>query len=86
MTALPDPSDLAPSQDPAAYGRRRMFSVGFWAMISLCLLCILAGAAVVGFAPMLTGAAPPAAKLATPSSAGAPTETTAQTQTAQAPS
>ncbi len=77
MTALPDPSDLAPSQDPAAYGRRRMFSVGFWAMMALCVLCILAGAAVVKFAPMFVGAEPaaPVRTTSTPSSALAPTET-----------
>ena len=74
MTALPDPSDLAPGRDPAAYGRRRLFSVGFWAMMALCLLCVLAGAALVKFAPMFAGPAPhvsakPAATTAPPSPA-----------------
>ncbi len=68
MTALPDPSDLAPSRDPAAYGRRRLFSVGFWAMMALCLLCVLAGAALVKFAPMFAPAPPHAA--ATPAPPG----------------
>ncbi|HWA62556.1 MAG TPA: hypothetical protein VG939_14330, partial [Caulobacteraceae bacterium] len=54
MTALPDPSDdLAPSRDPADYGRRRMFSNAFWAMMVLCLLCVLGGVAVVVLAPRL---------------------------------
>ncbi|HZZ34616.1 MAG TPA: hypothetical protein VFE03_02745 [Caulobacteraceae bacterium] len=53
MTALPDPSELAPSRDPADYGRSRLFTTAFWAMISLCILCVLAGAAVVKFAPMI---------------------------------
>ena len=51
MTALPDPAELAPSRDPAAYGRRRVMSPSFWAMISLCVLCILAGMAIVSFGP-----------------------------------
>ena len=70
MTALPDPSDLAPSRDPAAYGRRRLFSVGFWAMMALCLSCVLAGAALVKFAPMFAAPAPHAP--ATPAAAAAP--------------
>lgn len=51
MTALPDPADLAPSRDPADYGRRSLFSASFWAMIALCVLCVLAGAAVVYMHP-----------------------------------
>ena len=51
MTALPDPADLAPSRDPADYGRRGLFSVSFWAMMALCVLCVLAGAAVVYLRP-----------------------------------
>ena len=71
MTALPDPSDLAPSRDPAAYARRRLFSVGFWAMMALCLGCVLAGAALVKFAPMFAGPPPHAA--ATPAAVVAAT-------------
>jgi nitrate reductase NapE component len=34
---------------------RRRVSVAVWAMMALCLLCVLAGAAVVAFGPMFTG-------------------------------
>ncbi|MHB8530152.1 MAG: COG4223 family protein [Caulobacteraceae bacterium] len=63
MSALPDPAELAPSRDPAAYGRRRLLSPTFWAMMSLSVLCVLAGVAIVSFAPRLfrTSAPAPAA-------------------------
>ncbi len=67
MTALPDPSELAPSRDPADYGRTRLFSTAFWAMISLCVLCVLAGAAVVKFAPELWKKPPARAPVSTAS-------------------
>ncbi|HEY5107725.1 MAG TPA: hypothetical protein VII73_13310 [Caulobacteraceae bacterium] len=51
MTALPDPAELAPSRDAAEYGRRGLMSSGYWAMISFCVLCILAGMAIVRFGP-----------------------------------
>ncbi len=51
MSALPDPAELAPSRDPAAYGRARILSPTFWAMMSLCVLCVLAGVAIVSYAP-----------------------------------
>jgi hypothetical protein len=47
MSAAPDPAELAPSRDPAAYGRRRLFTSGFFGWIILCLIC-LAGGAVIG--------------------------------------
>jgi hypothetical protein len=47
------PPDLTPGRAPPQ--GRRLFSVGFWAMMALCLLCVLAGAAVVAFGPMFTG-------------------------------
>ncbi len=53
MSALPDPAELAPSRDPAVYGRARVLSPTFWAMMGLCVLCILAGMAIVSFAPRL---------------------------------
>ncbi|MFI4936623.1 MAG: COG4223 family protein [Caulobacterales bacterium] len=46
MSAAPDPVELAPSRDPAAYGRRPLFTATFFAWVSLCLLCIVAGVAV----------------------------------------
>jgi len=78
MTDPLDLPDLAPGRAPPE--RRRLFSVGFWAMMALCLLCVLAGAAVVAFGPMFTGrgapSAPPApaqpAATSTTSSAAAP--------------
>jgi hypothetical protein len=73
MTALPDPAELAPSRDPAAYGRRRVLSPGFWAMISLCVLCIMAGMAIVTFAPRLLRAHPVAPQTVTqPAALAAP--------------
>jgi len=84
MTALPDPAELAPTRDPAAYGGRRVLSPGFWAMISLCVLCIMAGMAIVTFAPRIfharrvaspsltSPAAPPAPEGAFPTTAQAP--------------
>ncbi|MEP6967313.1 MAG: hypothetical protein ABI906_04475 [Pseudomonadota bacterium] len=56
MTALPDPAELAPTRDPAAYRRRPLLSRGFWAMIVLGALCLLAAIAVVSLGPRLAGA------------------------------
>lgn len=57
MSALPDPVELAPSRDPAAYGRRPLFTVTFFAWTSLCLLCLFAGWAVARFGVQLSPAA-----------------------------
>jgi hypothetical protein len=57
MSAAPDPADLAPSRDLAAYGKRPLFTAGFFAWISLCVICVVAGAAAGRFGVML---APPA--------------------------
>ncbi|MDO8297329.1 MAG: hypothetical protein Q7T19_12920 [Caulobacter sp.] len=64
MTAAPDPADLTPPTDPAVYGRPRRFGLAFWAVIALCVLSIMVGAAVTRFAPRLWNKAaetPPAA-------------------------
>ncbi|HEY5070920.1 MAG TPA: hypothetical protein VII63_02710 [Caulobacteraceae bacterium] len=58
MTALPDPAELAPSRDPAAYRRRRILSPSFWAMMSLAVLSVLAGVAIMSFGPRLFRARP----------------------------
>jgi hypothetical protein len=74
MTALPDPAELAPTRDPAAYGRRRVLSAGYWAMISLCVLCILAGMAIVSFAPRIFRSRPSDVRDLTPAAAPAAAE------------
>jgi hypothetical protein len=57
MTAAPDPAEITPPIDPAAYGRPRRFGVAFWAVTALCILSLAAGAAVTRFAPMIWGKA-----------------------------
>ncbi|MEO7025935.1 MAG: hypothetical protein ABI056_00100, partial [Caulobacteraceae bacterium] len=50
MTTLPDPSEIAPSRDPGAYGARRGFGLLFWLAMGFALLCLVAAAAVaIGF-------------------------------------
>lgn len=69
MTAAPDPAEITPPIDPAAYGRPRRFGVAFWAVIALCVLSVVAGAAVTKYAPQIWGKdaqAPVAAGAATP--------------------
>jgi hypothetical protein len=55
MSVAPDPAELAPSRDPAAYGRRRLFTPGFLGWILLCVICIAGGAALgrFGWAPQV---------------------------------
>jgi len=53
MTALPDTAELAPTRDAAAYGGRRLMSAGFWAMMGVCVVCLLAAAGVVFLGPRL---------------------------------
>ncbi len=50
MSAAPDPAELAPSRDPAAYGKRRLFTGAFVGWIILCLICLGGGAAIGRFA------------------------------------
>jgi len=70
MTVAPDPSEITPPTNPAVYGRPRTFGVAFWAVVALCVLSLVAGAAVTRFAPRLWGkagdapAASPAAAVA----------------------
>ncbi|HEY1425792.1 MAG TPA: mitofilin family membrane protein [Caulobacteraceae bacterium] len=63
MSAAPNPAELAPSRDPAAYGKRRLFTSGFIGWIVLCLICLVGGAAIGRFALAPAGPAgqPPAA-------------------------
>ena len=44
MSAAPDPAELAPSRDPAAYGRRRLFTGGLLRLDLLCLICLASAA------------------------------------------
>ena len=68
----PDPAELAPSRDPAAYGRRPLFTGVFFAWISLCLVCVLAGAAIARFAlPPEFGRKAEPARVETPKTAPA---------------
>jgi hypothetical protein len=61
MSASPDPAELAPSRDPAAYGRRRLFTGGFAGWLILCVICLVGGAAIGRFVlPMPETPAPPA--------------------------
>jgi len=50
MSAAPDPAELAPSRDPAAYGRRRLFTGAFFGWVVLCVICLVGGAAIGRFA------------------------------------
>jgi hypothetical protein len=49
MSAAPDPAELAPSRDPAAYGKRPLFTSAFLVWIALCAACLVAGAAIGRF-------------------------------------
>ncbi len=83
MSALPDPAELAPSRDPAAYRARPLLSGGFWAMMALAAVCLVAGAVIVTMGPRLLAirraqpvAAAGSAPTATSTNAPAPAATT----------
>ena len=65
MSLAPDQAELAPSRDPAAYGRRRLFTSGFFAVVIACAISLGVGAAIghFGFAagPAKTEPSPSAA-------------------------
>ena len=44
MSAPPDPDEITAPRDPAEYRPKPLMGVGFWALIALCVLCVLAGA------------------------------------------
>src|SRR5271156_2873283 len=50
MSVAPDPAELAPSRDPAAYGRRPLFTAGFFVWVLLCLACLAIGGVAGRFA------------------------------------
>ncbi|MBV9996250.1 MAG: hypothetical protein JO127_13675 [Caulobacteraceae bacterium] len=64
MSATPDPAELAPSRDPTAYGRRRLFTTGFAVWAALCLACLIAGLLIGRFGVHIAPAAAPPASLA----------------------
>ncbi|HEX3917733.1 MAG TPA: hypothetical protein VHW60_10375 [Caulobacteraceae bacterium] len=70
MSAAPDSTDLAPSRDPAAYGRRPLFGRGFVVAAALCVICVLGGVIFGHFG--LQEAAPPAADASAAPAAPAP--------------
>src|ERR1700722_5634415 len=81
-TRAPAPAELAPSRDPAAYGRRPLFTSGFFVWVLLCLACLAIGgvAGRVGF-PAEPAAKPEAARPA----AGPRAPSVAPPPTASAP-
>jgi hypothetical protein len=46
MSPTRDPAEISAPKDPAEYRAPRMMGPTFWAMIALCVICVLAGAAV----------------------------------------
>jgi hypothetical protein len=48
---MSDASDISAPKDPAAYRAKPLLGASFWAMIALCVLCVLAGVAVALFLP-----------------------------------
>jgi len=58
MTAVPDPAELAPTRDPAAYRRRPLLGPAFWLVLAFSALCLLAAVAVVTLAPRLLAVRP----------------------------
>jgi hypothetical protein len=72
---MSDPADLAPSRDPAAYGKRPLLTAGFFAWVSLCLICVLAGVGIGKFG--LPGQAPKPATAAPPAAVAPPAQTSA---------
>jgi hypothetical protein len=58
MSGARDPDDITAPRDPAEYRPKPLLGVGFWALIALSVLCVLAGAAVATLAPKLLPARP----------------------------
>jgi hypothetical protein len=52
MNAAPDPAEIVAPSDPAIYARRRpLLGPGFWAMLALCIVCVILGALITRFGP-----------------------------------
>jgi len=73
---------LSPPGDPDDPAPRPLLSLGFWALIALCVLCVLAGVGVAYLGPRLLPPKPqpPRASLAAPQPAAAPAATAADPQ------
>lgn len=78
MTDPADPADLTPPGNPADYAKPFRPSLGFWAMMALCVLCVLAGWSVRAFGPTLWPVKAEPGKAATPAAAPAPVADTDQ--------
>ncbi len=87
MSAAPDPAELAPSRDPAAYGRRRLVTNTFVGWVVLCLIFLAAGAAIGRFAlaPPAEPQGAPTAFEPAPRTAGSPVVSPAAAPAAAAP-
>jgi hypothetical protein len=81
---MSEPSDLSAPKDPAAYRPRPLLGATFWAMLALCVLCVLAGIAVASYLPRL-GAGRPAAHPAETAAPAAEPAPAAQPSAALAP-
>ncbi len=60
MSLPSDASEISAPKDPASYRPRPLLGVTFWAMLSLMLLCVLAGVAVANYGPRLFNPKPAA--------------------------
>lgn len=50
MNAAPDPAEIVAPSDPALYARRRpRLGAGFWAVVALCVFCVILGGVVTHF-------------------------------------
>lgn len=79
MTAPPQPADLSAPKDPAEYRPRPRTGPGHWAVIALCVVCVLAGAAVGLVVPRMLAnrpAPPPVAEAPLAEPAPAPAAAT----------
>src|SRR6185503_11946603 len=57
---MSEPSDITAPKDPADYRPKPLLGPTFWAMIALCVLCVLAGVAVATVLPRLLAGPTPA--------------------------
>lgn len=81
MSSSSDSSEITAPKDPAAYRPRALLGPTFWALLALCVLCVLAGVAIADYGPKLFTGKPaarsaaepaPAAEAAAPTAAPAP--------------